>query len=195
MARRIVIIQGHPDPQGNRYGHALAAAYAEGAQAAGHEVRRIDIAGLDFALLRTQAEFENGEPPPSIRACQDDLRWADHLAIFYPLWHGTMPALLKGFFEQVMRPGFAYILPESGGMWKKLLKGKSARVVITMGMPAFWYRWYFRAHSLKSLERNILGFVGIGPVRESLVGMVEGLGGTKRKAWLEKMRALGRAGR
>jgi hypothetical protein len=25
--------------------------------------------------------------------------------------------------------------------------------------------WYFGAHSLKSLERNIVGFGGIGPVR------------------------------
>ena len=42
-----------------------------------------------------------------------------------------------------------------------------------MGMPATLYRWYFRAHSIKSLERNILGFVGIGPIHETLVGMVE----------------------
>jgi hypothetical protein len=28
-----------------------------------------------------------------------------------------------------------------------------------MGMPAAVYRWFYRAHSLKSLERNILGFV------------------------------------
>ena len=59
-------------------------------------------------------------------------------------------------------------------MWKRLLTGKTARIVVTMGMPAFVYRWYFGGHSLKSLERNILRFVGIRPVRESLIGMVEG---------------------
>ena len=40
------------------------------------------------------------------------------------------------------------------------MSGKSARIVVTMGMPGFWYRWYFRAHSLRSLQRNILKFVG-----------------------------------
>jgi len=55
MAQRITIIEGHPDPAGNRFCHALAEAYAQGARAAGLEVRRIDVARLGFPLLRTQA--------------------------------------------------------------------------------------------------------------------------------------------
>ena len=85
---------------------------------------------------------------------------------------GSMPALLKAFLEQVLRPGFAFGAAERRGMPKKLLAGKSARIVVTMGMPAFFYRLYYRAHSLKSLERNILGFVGIKPVRVTLLGNV-----------------------
>jgi putative NADPH-quinone reductase len=76
--------------------------------------------------------------------------------------------------EQVFRPGFAFGSPERRGLPKKLLAGKSARIVVTMGMPAFFYRLYYRAHSLKSLERNILAFVGIKPVRATLLGNVEG---------------------
>jgi putative NADPH-quinone reductase len=60
-----------------------------------------------------------------------------------------------------------------------------------MGMPALFYRWYYRAHSLKSLERNILAFCGIKPVRASVVGSVEGMSAAKRKSWLAKMAALG----
>jgi putative NADPH-quinone reductase len=78
---------------------------------------------------------------------------------------------------------------------KKLLTGKSARIVVTMGMPAFVYRWYFRAHSLKSLERNILSFCSIGPIRESLIGMVEANSDAKWMAELQKMRELGRRAR
>ena len=84
----------------------------------------------------------------------------------------------------------------AGTEWKKrLLKGKTARIVVTMGMPAFIYRWFYGAHSLKSLERNILGFCGIGPIKESLIGMVEAPDNTRREKWLEKLRTLGREGR
>jgi putative NADPH-quinone reductase len=195
MARRIAIIQGHPDPRANRFGHALAAAYAKGAETAGHEVQVMAVARLDFPLLRSKEDWEDRAPPDAIRQAQSTIGWAEHLVIVYPLWLGTMPALLKAFLEQVFRPGFALAKPEAGGMGKKLLTGKSARIVVTMGMPAFLYRWYFRAHSLRSLERNILGFCGIGPIKESLIGMVEAASTAKRERWLEKMRTLGRQGR
>ena len=58
-----------------------------------------------------------------------------HLVIFYPLWLGSMPALLEGFLEQALRPGFAIGKVESGTSWKKLLTGTSARIVVAMGMP------------------------------------------------------------
>jgi putative NADPH-quinone reductase len=106
-----------------------------------------------------------------------------------------MPALLKGFLEQVLRPGFATSKVQKGSSWEKMLQGKSARIVITMGMPALAYRWYFRAHSLKSLERNILGFCGIAPIRENLFGLVEAVSDKKRQSWLEKMKQLGQSGK
>lgn len=193
MARRIAIIHGHPDPRGGHFGGALAESYAGGAEAAGHEVRHIDVAKLEFPLLRTKEDWEQGEPPASIRAAQDTIRWAEHLVILYPLWAGDVPALLKGFLEQVFRPGFA-VTQEPNKRGEKMLKGRSAHIVVTMGMPAFFYRWYFRAHSLKSLKRNILGFAGIGPIRSSMIGMVEG-SDAKRRNWLGTMRALGRDGR
>lgn len=192
MTRHIAIIQGHPDPKGGHYGHALADAYAKGAKAAGHKVSRIEVAALDFPLLRSFKEFESGEVVDDLMSARTVIEGADHLVILYPLWLGTMPALLKAFFEQLFKPGFAFDYLE-GGRWRKRLTGRSARVVITMGMPAFAYRWYFGAHSLKSLERNILKFVGIKPVRESLIGSVEG-SDARRKKWLSRMEALGRKG-
>jgi putative NADPH-quinone reductase len=193
MGKRITIIQGHPDPRGKHFGEALSETYVQGAKEMGHEVQVIDVARLDFPLLRSKEDYDTGVPPDTIRQAQHDIKQADHLVIFYPLWLGTMPAVLKGFLEQVFRPGFAYSTEEGKG-WRKLLSGKSARIVITMGMPAFIYRWYFRAYSLKSLERNILGFCGIGPIKESLIGMVEGKNPARRERWLDKMYELGRKG-
>lgn len=190
MSRRITIIQGHPDPAGGRLCHALADSYAAGAQAAGHEVRRVEVATLDFPLLRSQTDFALGKPPTAIREAQSAIAWAQHLVIVYPLWLGTMPALLKGFLEQTLREGFAFRF-ESNGRWTRLLKDRSARIVVTMGMPALAYRWLFGAHGLKMLERSILRFVGIGPIRESLFGMVDRAEAAKRQGWLAKMRGLG----
>lgn len=194
-AKKILIIQGHPDSGPPRLCHALAASYAAGAQEAGHTVRWSNVGDLEFPLLRSQQEWEHAGLPPALRQAQEDIRWADHLVLFFPLWLGDMPALLKGFLEQVARPGFAFEYGEGGSSFtRKGLKGKSARVIVTMGMPALVYRWYFRAHSIKSLERNILGFVGIAPVDETLIGGAGNLAPADARRWLEKLHGLGSKG-
>ena len=190
--RRILVIQGHPDAAQPHLGLALAQAYVDGAKGAGHEVRVLTLAELDFPLLRSAAEWQHGELPVGLRQAQADLAWAQHIALFFPLWLGDMPALLKGFLEQVARPGFAFRGDAKNPFAAKGLKGRSARVVVTMGMPALVYRFYFRAHSVKNLERNILGFVGIAPIHATLIGLVEGMGEARRSVWLKKLAALGR---
>lgn len=193
-SKRILIIEGHPDADDLRFGHALAKAYGDGARQAGHHVRHVRLAQLDFPLLRSKREWEQGALPASLGPAQDAIGWAEHIVFFFPLWLGDMPALLKGFLEQVARPGFALSQPTDGSFPKKLLSGRSARVVVTMGMPALVYRWLFRAHSVKALERNILGFVGIAPIRETLIGSVENQEFARRTRWLERMYALGKRG-
>lgn len=189
---RITIIDGHPDCDRARFVHALADAYAKGAVARGHSVRRVDVATLDFPILRARDDWEKGRPSADIAAAQADIAWAEHLVLLYPLWLGDMPALFKAFLEQVARPGFAILQGATGP--KGLLKGRTARVVVTMGMPGLVYRLWYGAHSLKSLERNILRLAGIRPVADTVIGMVEG----NRKAafeWLEKLEAFGEKAR
>jgi putative NADPH-quinone reductase len=166
MTRRVAIIQGHPDSAGPRLLHAMADAYAEGAAAAGHEVRRIEVAKLEFQLLRTQVEFETGVIPATLVRPQEDMRWAEHWLFLFPLWHGTMPALLKGFLEHIFRPGFAMEYKKEG-FPKRLLAGRSARIVVTMGMPVLLYRWYFGAYGVRGFERSMLSFAGIRPIHET----------------------------
>ena len=194
MGKRILLIQGHPDSGQRHLCHMLEGAYAEGAGAVGHEVRRADVASLSFPLLRSQEEWEHGELPSSLSTAQSDIKWAEHIALFFPLWLGDMPALLKGFLEQVARPGFAFSGEGRNPMAHKGLTGRSARLVVTMGMPATVYRWYFRAHSVKSLERNILGFVGISPAHETLIGMTGNMDADEVTTWLAKLNTLGRQG-
>jgi putative NADPH-quinone reductase len=188
---RILIIQGHPDPSEPHFNHALADAYARGAEDHGHDVRRVEVAKLDFPLLRSPEQWMKGQIPQGLVEAQHAIGWAQHLVIFFPLWLGGMPALLKGFMEQVARPGFAFHPEGKNPLANKGLTGRSARVVVTMGMPALIYRVYFRAHSLRALERNILGFVGIAPIHETLIGRIGDMSEKQRGDWLKKLEKLG----
>ncbi len=130
--------------------------------------------------------------PATLVQPRDDMRWAQHGVFLFPLWHGTMPALLKGFLEHIFRPGFALEYRKEG-FPKRLLAGRSARLVVTMGMPVLLYRWYFGAYGLRSFERSMLGFAGIKPIRESLYGLTFA-DEKKRARWIEEMRRRGKRG-
>lgn len=192
MSLHILLIQGHPDAIEPHLCHALAHSYGEGAQASGHEVRYCNVATIDFPLLRSQKDFENGPVPPALQSVQRDILWCNHLVLFFPLWAGDMPALLKGMLEQVFRPAFTGT--SRNPLAKKVLSGRSARVVVTMGMPALVYRWYFCGHSVKSLERNLLGMVGICSVKETLIGQTTDMPANHATQWLEVLRDLGERG-
>jgi putative NADPH-quinone reductase len=195
----VLILQGHPDAHGGHFCHALADAYSAGAREGGHTIDQIEVAKLDFPLLRSADDFERGEPPESIRQAQLAISRCDHLVLLYPVWNSAIPALLKGFLEQTFRPTF--IFPDarpseqlgfmSAIRQRKALRGKTGRVVVTMKMPAFIYRWYFRPKP----EKTTLGLAGVGPIRDSLIGRVDSRNSAPRRQWLTRMRELGRDGR
>jgi putative NADPH-quinone reductase len=170
--KHILVIDAHPDPAPDHFVHALAVQYAAAAGGAGHLVQVVRLSELKFPWLRNAQEFA-AQPPGMVGSQQQHFSWAHHVVIIYPLWLGSMPALLKAYLEQVMRPGFAFAYGRKNGLPRKLMMGKSARIVVTMGMPSLFYKLYYRSHSVRSLARNILGFVGFKPVRVSLIGNVE----------------------
>ncbi len=193
MTRRILVVQAHPDPNPDRYCVALAEAYADGAVSQGHHVETLMVSGLQFGFLRSEKEWQQ-PPPEDIAKAQQAILDADHLVFVFPLWMGTMPAMLKAFLEQTLRPGFAFDQEAREGFGGQRLKGKSARVIVTMGMPGPVYRWFFGAHGYLYLKRNILKFCGIKPVRHCFVGLAGAKEGRGRQRWLAKVEKLGRKG-
>ncbi len=189
MPSKITIIQGHPDSSRHHLCHALADAYADAAAQAGHSVVRVRIAGIEFPLLRTAEEFNSGTPPASLKPAVDAIVAADHIVLIFPLWLGTMPALVKGFLEQVMRPGVAFSYEKLGA--KKLLAGRSAHIVVTMGMPAWLYQTFFCSHGIRGLRRSVFKFAGFSPVRTTMFGMIENASDAKKSRWLGTMRRNG----
>ena len=188
-SRRILILVGHPDPAPERFCRALAEAYAQGALESGHEVRRADIGPMDVPLLESQSAFQVDDAPRLIRDLRADILWADHLVLVFPLWLGGAPAKLKAALEQVFRGGFGFEVGPKG--WSSKLSGRSARMVLTMGMPSAIFRLVFGAHGLKAVTQGIFMLAGVKPTRASIVGGVEAIGAGGRSRWLERMADLG----
>lgn len=191
MTKQILLVQGHPDCSRQHLCHTLAEAYADGAVQAGHKVETVEPARLDFPLLTSQREWQEGSIPAQLAEAQQAIRRARHLVFIYPLWLGDMPALLKGFVEQVARPGFAIDPASRSPLRAGLLRGRSARLVVTMGMPAPVYRWFYGAYSVKLMRRNILQFAGIAPVRSTIVGGAGEMAPALVDRWCARLRRLG----
>lgn len=190
---KVLVILGHP--QATSFCGAIAQAYADGAAAAGHEVRFLAVGDLDFDPIRRTGYGEAPPLEPDLVRAQEDIAWCDHMAWAYPNWWGTMPALMKGFIDRAILPGFAFKYHEGKLLWDKLLKGRSARLLVTMDTPALWYRWVIGRPGHKQMRHSVLGFCGVKPVRVSQFGVVKKATPDRREKWLRSARDLGAAAR
>jgi putative NADPH-quinone reductase len=190
MTKKIMIVVGHP--QDNTFCEALGKAYQDGAKSAGHEAQLFQLAPLSFdPILRSG--YRAVQPlEPDLQAAYQALVACDHLVIVFPLWCGDMPALLKGFIERILQPDLVAREKTEHEMNWSIFPGKTARVIMTMGMPVSIYRFWYRGHALKLLKRNILNFIGIRPVRHTLFGMVGTSKPATRERWIAEVRELGR---
>jgi len=190
MPKQICLIQGHPEDNPKTLCHGLARSYLDGARAGGHKVRKLNVAALDVPYLASSADFLTS-PPAQIKEAQDMIAASDHVVFVYPLWLGSMPAKLKAFLEQVARHEFLITQDPKGGWPTQKMKGKSARVIVTMGMPAAAYQLAFKKSGVKSMEQGILTLSGFKPVRDTLIGSVGAADENQRMKWLATVRMLG----
>lgn len=189
MPKKILVILGQP--QRNSYGGALMKAYADGAREAGAEVKELYLGDLKFNPFTVPTPTNPAELEPDLKSAQEAIAWADHLVFVYPIWWGTIPALLKGFIERTFLPGFAMNFHEHSIWWDKLLTGKSARLIVTLNTPSWYYRWVLGQPGHKTMKKTILEFCGVKPVRITEIGPIKGSTEEKRKGWLAKIRKLG----
>ena len=189
MKKKILVVLAHP--QVKSYCGALAQAYQDGAAGAGAEVRHINLAEVVFNPVGAGSLDKPLELEPVLKQAQQDIRWADHLVFVYPILWGTIPALLKGFIERVFAPGFAVNFHKDSPLWDRLLKGKSARLIVTLNTPPLLYRLLFRRAGHITMKRSILQFCGISPVRITDVGPMKNSSADKREKWIQQARALG----
>jgi NAD(P)H dehydrogenase (quinone) len=187
--KKILIISGHPVK--DTFSDKLTEAYIEGATASGADIRHLKLKEMQFdpnfsAGYRGQQDLE-----PDLQRAQEYIIWADHLVFFYPNWWTTFPALLKGFIDRTFLPGFAFKyssrnLPPIG-----LLKSKSARLIVTMDSPPWYYRWISHQPGHHAMKKGTLEFCGVRPVRISTIGSVKTSTDKKRANWLSQVKRLG----
>ncbi|MBK4738018.1 NAD(P)H-dependent oxidoreductase [Noviherbaspirillum pedocola] len=185
--RRVLVIVGHP--RAPSFNASLGEAYAEGARAAGMEVRLLNLARLHFDPdVRTPSPL--AQPlEPDLEEARASIAWADHLAIVFPSWWGIGPARLHGFLDRVLLPGFAF--GEHEGRYEGLLTGRSAHLITTIDMPPWVYRLIYRSPGTGAMRRSILGFCGIETLQSLALGPVKDADAATRANWLETARRLG----
>ncbi len=191
MPRKITVILGHPDS--DSFCAALANAYCEAAQMAGHELRYHALGSLHFDPVLHKGYKGIQALEPDLETVKDSIVWADHLVFVYPIWWGAMPALLKGFIDRVFLPGFAFRYRKNSPLWDRLLAGRSAHLLVTMDTPPWYFRWVYKMPGHHQMKKTILEFSGIKPVKILSLGPVRTASPVQRKKWLEKTRALARS--
>ena len=187
---KILIINGHPDKQS--YCYALAEAYKKGALSTGAELKEINVADLEFNPNLQFGYRKRTELEPDLLESWEKIKWADHLVWVYPVWWGSLPALLKGFIDRVFLPGFVFNKRENSLWWDKLLKGKSARIISTLDQPAWFYWLANRRPTYWAMKKMTLNFCGIKPVRATTIGPIRLSTDAYRQKWLAKIEKLGR---
>lgn len=186
---QILIINGHPDKES--YNFALADAYKKGALSSGAEVQEISIRDLQFDPNLQFGYRKRSELEPDLLEVQNKIKWADHLVWIYPVWWGSVPALMKGFLDRVLLPGFAYQKRENSVWWDKLLTGKTARIISTMDQPAWYYRLVYRQPSNYAMKKLTLQFCGIKKVKITNIGPIRLSKESFRVKWISKIENMG----
>ncbi len=194
--KKIVLLLGHPD-QAPTLSSEIALIYEAAAKKAGHEVRRFNLAEMRFDPVLHKGYKAIQELEPDIKSLQTAILWADHFVIIYPNWWQTMPALLKGLFDRVWLPGFAFNMRKNklGKQtigWKKRLKHKTARVIVLSGSHP-WLIWLFFGDYTNEIKMGILWFAGF-KVKVSHFGPTDQATEWKKNEWRRQAAWLGRLG-
>ncbi|MEM9708153.1 MAG: NAD(P)H-dependent oxidoreductase [Pseudomonadota bacterium] len=155
---RALLIYCHPRPES--FTAAIRDLVAEKLDAAGAEVRILDLYRRGFDPVLTAAELETyeNEAINTAPVAEDvaHLRWCDTLIFVYPTWWYGLPALLKGWLDRVLVPGVAFFMPnqENSTIRPGLSHIRRLAVFTTCG-ASFWLTRYVGAPGKRTLLRGV----------------------------------------
>lgn len=187
--KKILIINGHPDKES--FNFALSEAYKKGAIKSNAEIKEINIRELNFNPNLQFGYRKRTELEPDLLDAQDKLKWADHLVWVYPVWWASAPAIMKGFLDRVLLPGFAFSKRENSLLWNKHLTGKTARIICTLDQPSWYYRLIYARPSYNAMKKGTLNFIGVRKVCITTIGPIRLSKEAYRAKWLKRVETLG----
>ncbi|OGL87452.1 hypothetical protein A3I40_02625 [Candidatus Uhrbacteria bacterium RIFCSPLOWO2_02_FULL_48_12] len=192
--KKVFVLVGHPDNES--LSAKFATSYVHGAEEAGHDVRRTNLGELSFDPILHRGYKAQQPLEPDLLTMQEDILWCDHFVILYPTWFSTMPALLKGLFDRIWLPGFAFQFRKEGifkdKLWRGLLKGRTARVFVLSDSPPILARLIF-GDTTNEIRKGILWFSGIR-ARVKKVGPVKFLTPRRTERWKRRFHRWGKHG-
>lgn len=186
--KKVLIINGHPDSES--FCQKIAETYKLASELKGNEVQLLNVHEMEFSLNLAYGFRKRIETEQAILNAQQLISWSNHIVIIHPVWWGSVPALLKGFFDRVLTPGFAFKYRENSPLWDKLLKGKTGQLIYTSDTPTFIYKYFYGAPSVNTVKRRVMQFCGISPVKVTGFGSIRSTNALQREKILNKVKNI-----
>ena len=178
-----LIIDGHPDAR------SLTAELAR-RYAAGHgDARVLALRDLDFDPHLRFGYRERMPLESDLAEAKNALHEADTVVVMTPLWWGSVPAVLKGFFDRALLPQQEYRYTKLG-LPEGLLGARRGRLLLLADTP--WYAAPFTGMPAQTqVARNTLRLCGIRSVRTHRMLGVKDAGPERISTWLDRAERLG----
>lgn len=187
--KQVLIINGHPDKES--YNYALSTAYKKGATNTSASIDQINISDLDFNPNLKFGTRKKTELEPDLLEAIEKIKKADHIVWVFPMWWYGSPALMKGFIDRTFLSGITFEYVEGKVFPKKLLKGKTARVIITADTPKWYDVLFMKRPAINQFKKGTLQFCGINPVKITYIAPIIKSSKEFRDKWLNKVTLLG----
>lgn len=187
--KKILIINGHPEK--SSYNYALSESYIDGAKSNNAEISTINIAELNFNMNLQHGYQKRTELEPDLLTAIDKIKAADHIVWLFPMWWYSCPAIMKGFIDRTFLPGITFQPIEGKPLPDKLLKGKSARLIITADSPSWFNTLFMGKPAINQIKKGTLEFCGVSPVKVTYIAPITNSTEAFRKKHLLKVRELG----
>ena len=179
-----LIIDGHPDAG------SLTAELARRYAAAHGDARVLALRDLDFDPSLRFGYRRRMQLEPDLIDAKRALAEARTVVVFTPLWWGSVPALLKGFFDRALLPQQEYRYSKLG-MPEGLLTSANGRLFLLADTP--WFLTPFTGLPAQThVARGTMRFCGIRSVRTTRMLGIKDASPARIESWLSRAQTLGR---